>query len=257
MPNGHDFVFVHGGGQGGWMWDETIAALDRQTGGGFGRALALDVPGCGSKRHRPIDALTLDDVARESVAEIDRAGMADVVLVGHSLGGLPLVRMAALRPRLFRRLVYVSCAAPLPGQSVLAMMGNGRHGSDPDAVGWPDDPATSSMEAQAPLMFCNDMNTAETAGFLAKLGADMWPVATYSSCDHRYDHLAQVPATYVLCLRDMSLPCAWQEVFAARLEVARTVRLDAGHQAMNTRPQALAEILRHEADSGRSPPSGL
>ena len=27
------FVFLHGGGQGGWVWDETIAAMKRQSGG--------------------------------------------------------------------------------------------------------------------------------------------------------------------------------------------------------------------------------
>ena len=48
-----DFVFLHGGGQAGWVWDETLAALALQTGGGFGRALTLDIPGCGSKRGRP------------------------------------------------------------------------------------------------------------------------------------------------------------------------------------------------------------
>ncbi|MCJ2178106.1 hypothetical protein [Novosphingobium album (ex Hu et al. 2023)] len=26
------FVFLHGGGQGSWVWDETIAAIGRQAG---------------------------------------------------------------------------------------------------------------------------------------------------------------------------------------------------------------------------------
>ena len=40
-----DFAFLHGGVQGGWVWTETLAALALQTGGAFGRALALDIPG--------------------------------------------------------------------------------------------------------------------------------------------------------------------------------------------------------------------
>jgi pimeloyl-ACP methyl ester carboxylesterase len=96
-------------------------------------------------------------------------------------------------------------------------------------------------------MFCNDMNPEQAAAFLAKLGSDGWPPQALSFTGCRYDHLVQVPATYVLCLRDQSLPAAWQEVFAARFNVAEIVRVDAGHQVMNTRPEALAEILRHEA----------
>jgi hypothetical protein len=47
-----DYALLHGGGQGSWVWDETIAALGVQGGGTFGRALALDAPGCGAKRGR-------------------------------------------------------------------------------------------------------------------------------------------------------------------------------------------------------------
>ena len=43
------------------------------------------------------------------------------------------------------------------------------------------------------------------------------------------------------------LPVAWQEIFAERLRVERRIRIDCAHQAMNTRPHALAEILRLEA----------
>jgi hypothetical protein len=31
-----NFVFMHGGGQGSWVWQETLAALDLQTGAKFG-----------------------------------------------------------------------------------------------------------------------------------------------------------------------------------------------------------------------------
>ena len=63
----------------------------------------------------------------------------------------------------------------------------------------------------------------------------------------RYDHLAAIPASYVVCERDNILPTAWQERFAERFHADRIARIDAGHQAMNTRPQGLAEILLIEA----------
>ena len=54
-------------------------------------------------------------------------------------------------------------------------------------------------------------------------------------------------SNFVLCLRDAILPPHWQEYFAKQLRCWRTVRIDAGHQAMNTRPHALAEILLIDA----------
>ena len=53
MSNPVDFAFLHGGGQGSWVWRETIAALHQQTAGAFGRATTLDAPGCGAKRRPP------------------------------------------------------------------------------------------------------------------------------------------------------------------------------------------------------------
>jgi pimeloyl-ACP methyl ester carboxylesterase len=46
-----DIAFLHGGGQGRWVWYETIAAIAQQS-GGAARCLALDGPGCGAKRDR-------------------------------------------------------------------------------------------------------------------------------------------------------------------------------------------------------------
>lgn len=247
MSQAVDYAFLHGGGQGGWVWDQTIEALGLQTGGGFGRALKLDAPGCGAKRGRTTDAITVDDIAAELVADVEAAGLRDVVLVGHSQAGCILPKMVAARPDLFRRLVYVSCSSPLAGQTVIGMVGQGLHGENPDEVGWPVDPKTHSMEERYLLMFCNDMSPLETAGFLGKLGHDAWPMQSYAHTDWSYDHLGAVPASYVVCLRDGILPVAWQERFAERYHCERSVRLDAGHQAMNTRPHALAEALRHEA----------
>jgi pimeloyl-ACP methyl ester carboxylesterase len=251
MSEAVDYAFLHGGGQGGWVWEATIEALGRQTGGAFGRALALDAPGCGAKRGRSGEDLDPEAIAAELVGDIEAAGLKDVVLVGHSQAGMELPFMLELRPQLFRRAVYVTCSAPPPGRTTLSMMGTSVHGANPDEVGWPVDPETHDMHARFLAMFCNDMSPAEADGFLARLGKDMWPAPTYSASNWRYDHLGAVPASYVICLQDQSLPPPWQEAFAARLRCERLVRIDAGHQVMNTRPHALAEALRCEARQGR------
>ena len=64
--------------------------------------------------------------------------------------------------------------------------------------------------------------------------------------DWSYDHLQDKSSTFVLCLKDQALPLAWQESFASRFHAKKRVCVDAGHQVMNTRPHALAEILRNE-----------
>jgi pimeloyl-ACP methyl ester carboxylesterase len=247
LSNRVDYAFLHGGGQGGWVWQETIAALRRQLEGEAGELLALDVPGCGRKRGRPTDDLTMDDTARELIADIEAAGAKDVILVGHSQAGQAMNSMVKLKPGLIQRLVYVSCSAPLPGQNVQQMIGTGLHGAHSAEVGWPIDPKSSSAAERYALMFCNDMQGLARSDFLAKLGKDMWPRQSYSFSGWTYGHLDAVPATFVICLKVLSLPPPWEVIFAARVNGQKLVRIDAGHLVMNTRPEGLAEILRFEA----------
>jgi pimeloyl-ACP methyl ester carboxylesterase len=241
-----DFVFLHGGGQGGWVWDETIAAL-RQQAGHAARCLALDGPGCGAKRHRDTGELAFAAIDRELVADIEAAGLSDVVLVGHSQAGTHLPTMAALRPELFRRLVSVSCIAPDPGLTVVDMTARRmrEHGHTPGSRALTDE--TMPLRERYRIMFCNDMTQDEAEAFLDKLGADQWPPSCYTQIEWSYDHLAYTPVSYVVCLQDAILPLEWQERFAERFHADRTFRIDAGHQVMNTRPQALAEALLIEA----------
>ena len=237
-----DFAFLHGGGQGGWVWAETIGEIMRQS-AGSARCLALDAPGCGTKRGRETADMAFAEISRELVADVRAAGLKDVVLVGHSQAGMTMPEMAELAPDLFARLVFVTCSAPLPGKTTLDQMGMGLHGSNPDQVGWPLDPMTTSMEDRFAAMFCNDMDAEATGAFLGKLGSDMWPQVCYEHHDWRRDHLRNLPVVYVKCLRDAALPAQWQDIFAQRLHADTVVELDCGHQAMTTRPAELAAIL--------------
>lgn len=244
-----DFVFVHGGGQGGWVWGETIAALQSV---GAPRTLALDVPGCGAKRGRETDILGFPALIAELVAEVEAAGFRDVVLVGHSQAGTVLPMMAALRPGLFRRLVYLACTAPDDCLTIMEMTQDRVHGKAQGHSGQGEggraflDPALPMTERYR-LMFCNDMDESQADTFLARLGSDQWPRCSYEWREWQYDHLAEMPTTYVVCLRDAVLPPHWQDHYARAVHADRIVPFDAGHQAMNTRPQAFAELLLAEA----------
>lgn len=242
-----DIAFIHGGGQGSWVWNDTIAALNIQPRGALGKILALDIPGCGIKRGRALEHLQPSDVARELIADIEAEELKNIVLVGHSLGGNVMPALAELRPDLFKRLIYVSCSIPQQGQTVIELMGNGLHGSNENEVGWPVDRKTASSLERYGAMYCNDMSAEQKSAFIANHEGDEWPLSFFSTRDFDFKTMGEIPATYVICLADGSLPVSWQKRFAERFKAERLIHIDAGHQAMITRPHALAEIIRHEA----------
>jgi pimeloyl-ACP methyl ester carboxylesterase len=97
------FGLVHGAWHGGWCWDRLIPELTR-----YGhRAVAVDLPcedpAAGASRYA--------EVADAALPRTD-----DLVLVGHSLGGLTIPLVAARRP--VRLLVFLCAALPLPGRSL-------------------------------------------------------------------------------------------------------------------------------------------
>lgn len=239
MSDKTNFVFLHGGGQGSWVWTETIAALELQSGGSVA-AIAGDMPGCGAKRGIDTEGLGVEDAAASFIADIENSGLTDVVLVGHSNAGTILPFVAARRPDLVRRYVYVSCVAPPEGWTIMRLLQ-----SKPTHVAGDRRPSGGRLTE----MLCSDMSEAETERFMARLGSDHWPTRRLldEETGWLYDHLAGKPSTYVVCLRDQAHSVEWQETFARRLHCERMVRIDAGHQVMNTRPQALAEALLVEA----------
>lgn len=239
------FVFLHGGGQGGWVWDDLIAALRLQGGERIGACLVLDVVGCGKKRGRPTAEVEVADLIDDLLADIDAAALGSAILVGHSQAGTILPRLLKARPALFAQVVYVSCVAPIGEQTSLSWL-HTMPGAETSALGSASGPPPGSRE-RFRMGFCNDMAEAEAEAFLDQLGPDQWPASSYRMTGWDYDHLDAVPSTYVQCLKDMALQPDWQAIFAERLQARAIVHIDAGHQAMNTRPHALAEILRAAA----------
>ena len=239
----NDFIFLHGGGQGSWVWEDLVRELGLLS-QGTARMFCLDVPGCGEKRGRDTSQTRIEDIVSELIADIERAGIAPAMLVGHSQAGCILPFMAGRRPDLFSGVVYLTCSIPQEGRTVVEMIGDKpRATASADTVGWPCDPEETSFEERFRVMFCNDMEQAQADAFLARLGSDQWPMSSYMHCDWDVPAGHGLPVAFIVCLKDVVLPVEWQRRFAARFGADTLVEIDAAHQAMTTRPRELAEIL--------------
>ena len=98
------FVLVHGAWHGAWCWERLIPELEIRG----QRSIAVDLP---------CDDVTAGNAAYAECVLAAAAGADDVVLVGHSLGGLTVPLVAAARP--VRRLVYLCALLPQPGVSLV------------------------------------------------------------------------------------------------------------------------------------------
>jgi pimeloyl-ACP methyl ester carboxylesterase len=95
-----ELVLLHGGGQNAHTWDSLALALRRPL-------LAVDLPGHGHSGRRPDRDYGPWRNAEAVAVVIEQAAPAARAVVGMSLGGSTLIRLAATRPDLVRRAVIV------------------------------------------------------------------------------------------------------------------------------------------------------
>src|SRR5262249_7432649 len=95
------FVLIHGTWHGGWAWDAVI----RELSGKGRRAYAPTLAGHGPGVERL--GITHQECVASVVDYIDRRGLEDVVLVGHSFGGTVVQKVAEQLPDRIRRTVFL------------------------------------------------------------------------------------------------------------------------------------------------------
>lgn len=238
-----DLILLHGGNHGSWCWGPLLDELARD-GAGFGQIITLDMPGSGSKRGRDNAHLDLAAIVRELNNELRGAGVTQGVLLGHSIAGVLLPMMAVEDPSLYSQLIYLATALPDEGQSIMQLLGTGRHGEDPECVGYPLDPQTSSPQEMSLAMFGQDLSGSQLSWLLDEVAQDSTPPAVALEPATRVGYGGLLPASYIVTLRDNILPPPWQRRFAERAGAGRIIEIDTPHEPFVSHPALLAGVLR-------------
>jgi pimeloyl-ACP methyl ester carboxylesterase len=237
---GETFVLVHGAWHGAWCWSAVSSELERQG----HRAYAVDLPG------RPGNPLPHSQIDRhvwvDSVVRfIEDHNLRDVVLTGHSYGGLTITGVALKIPRRIKRCIYATALVP-PAQGSLA--DEFPRLVTPEmaaAMRQIDGGASSVMDAgYFRRAFIQDASRdLQDFVFAALVPEAMIPMTNPVPMEEF--HALNVPTSYVVCEDDLVLgdPAAWHPGFSGRLRRPSIKSLKCGHELMFTQPIATARAL--------------
>jgi len=114
----HTYVIVHGAWGGGWDWRHVDSLL---TAAG-NRVHRPTLTGLGERVHLLTPAVDLSTHITDIVNVIRFENLRDVVLVGHSYGGMVISGVADRIPDRIRHVVYLDAFVPEDGESVLTAM---------------------------------------------------------------------------------------------------------------------------------------
>ncbi len=215
-------LLVHGAWHGAWAWTPVVERLESA---GI-EVVTVDLSSSGP------DAETLGGLA-DDVAVIDEtaAGIeGDVVLVGHSYGGIPITQASIDN---VVHLVYVAAFMLDEGESLLGALG----GEVPDWIELVADGAASRANRPHEIFYADvDAELADEAA--ARLGLQSVPSFAAELTHAAWRHL---PSTYLLTEQDRAIPPPAQEAMSARADTVH--RLATSHSPFLSQPDAVVAHL--------------
>jgi pimeloyl-ACP methyl ester carboxylesterase len=229
------FVLVHGGWGGGWEWR---GVADRLRAAGHD-AYRPTLTGLGERSHLLSAEVTLDTHVEDVVQLLRFEDLRDVVLCGHSYGGMVVTGAADREPRRVAQLVYVDALVPRDGDALLDLL--------------PEEWAETIRRAAAgsgdgrrvPVPFSHE----ETAALRGRWYADRvtaHPLAAFEQPLRLRGAGDPIPRTYIHCTGEADSPAS---LCAERARAAgwRYRELATHHDAQIGDPDGLTALLLEAA----------
>jgi pimeloyl-ACP methyl ester carboxylesterase len=235
------YVLVHGAWHGGWCWSRVAERL-RAAGH---RVFTPTCTGLGERAHLMRRDITLDTFTDDIANVIEAEELSDVILVGHSFGGLPISGVAERMRARIRHLVYLDALLVEPGQCVFDML-------TPEVVAKRRAAAQESSGGLSlppqPAQTFGVTHEADIAWLERRLTPH--PLATYASPLNVSNPIGNdLPRTYIACTDPPYVFLDPVKAWVRRQEGWRVLTMATGHDAMITAPDELAQILGEIAQS--------
>jgi pimeloyl-ACP methyl ester carboxylesterase len=220
------FALIHGSHHGAWCWELLVPEL----------------------RARGHDAVAVDLPAEDPTAGISRCTDVvvdalvgkgdDVLVVGHSSGGLVVPVVAERRP--VKRMIFLAAVIPEPGRSLAEQRTTD---PGPKAAGVKithEDGTVSRPPDEARRVYYHDCTEEQIRWALPRLRRQS-QAPTFERSPLRA--WPNVPADYIVCAQDRALDPDWERAVARRRLGVVPLEIDASHSPFLSRPAELADLL--------------
>jgi pimeloyl-ACP methyl ester carboxylesterase len=236
------FLLVHGACTGGWCWEKVVPLLEANG----HKVCAPDMPGLG-KDHTPPANVTLADNVEKVSRLLDKMEE-QVVLVGHSLGGITISAVAEARRRKLKALVYVCALLPTSGKC-----GKDMTSLEPDTMFRlsrqvsPDGLTYTFARDKLPAMFYADVSPEDRYKAMERLRPQPLSIST-TPVTLTEDRFGSVPRWYIECTHDNAVRIKLQRLMV-KMTPCQVISMECGHSPFFSNPEELAEHLEAIARS--------
>jgi pimeloyl-ACP methyl ester carboxylesterase len=230
------YVLVHGGGHGGWCYRKVKRILEAAG----HEVFAPSLTGLAERSHLLSPSIDLDLHINDVVEVMHYWDLHDVVLVGHSYGGMVITGVADRALDRIGKLVYLDAANPSNGQSLVDVAGPIIEATRPMGT-IVDGVELVLLPAPEAGLFYGVTDPEDLAWMAERLTGHPWRCFEQKLKLTNEDRLWAMPQYHIVCestlaTRDPDL------IDTARAE-RRLWQVDTGHDLMITEPQFVADAL--------------
>lgn len=234
------FVLVHGGSHGGWCYSRVARRL-RQAGH---EVYAPSLTGLADRKHLLRPDVDLNTHITDIVNLLEYEDLTDVVLAGHSYGGMVITGVADRALDRVGHLVYLDAAHPVNGESLAenspGLMNEARAGmrvvDGVELVVFPDSPSMRHMGVTDPKDY---------AWFISKITPHPWKCFSQKLLLKNEPAVRRIHRTSINCTQILRIRP--EESRRRALEADLVFEIDTGHDLMITEPEAVTEMLLRAA----------
>jgi pimeloyl-ACP methyl ester carboxylesterase len=237
-PKGTTYVLVHGAWHGGWCWN-AVARILRADGH---QVFTPTLTGLGERMHLLSKDIDLGVFIQDVVNVLEYEDLTNVVLVGHSFGGLPITGAADRVPQRIRQLVFLDAVVLEHGQTAFSRLA-------PEIVARR---IAQSIETSGglsiPVPPASAFGVFEPAQVaLLQRNCTPHPLKTFDDAMVLRGPVGgEIPKVYIQCTDPVYEPMQASRHFVRAQEGWAWDEIKTGHDAMISAPEALAaKLLRY------------
>ena len=225
------FLVCHGAWSAGWAWKKMHPLM---CAAGH-RLITPSYTGLGERAHLAHQGLDLEAHIHDVLSVITYEDLSDIVLVGHSYGGMVATGVADRMRERIAQLIYLDAFVPRDGQSLFDL--------NEGAIGKMREAAQNGDGWRIPPMPTPPDTSAADLEWLTARRVDM-PIKCFEQKLKLQPGEPQVPRSYLYATRITPADTFGQFARRAKSEAGwRTFEIDASHSPNVTAPEALMALL--------------
>lgn len=234
------YVLVHGAFQGAYAWQLVKPELEKSG----HKVIAIELPAHGEDKTPPAQATLKSYI--EKVVNVINAEKEDVILVGHSMGGMVITGAAEQIPDRITKLVYIAAFVPASGQTLLELSSTDSTSLLGASLIPSADGLTLDVKPDRIVpIFAQDANAEISKLLIDKRRAEP-SIIFPEKITVTAANWGRVDKFYVFTKRDNTVGPNLQKRMVSAAKISKTTTIDTDHSPFLTKPSLITEILLNQ-----------